>query len=260
MSRATRDRLAVLVNSCDKYSDVWPVFFQLFFKYWPDCPYPVYLGTNEKTYDDLRVTSLCVGPDKSWAESTRAMVSMVPETSILWFLDDYLIWEKVATAEVESLYGRFIDLGANYLRFSPDGGTEKMKPVIDEQLLELLPGAGYRASLDNAIWKCDMLLTLLKDGETPWEMESLGSERSNLYGGFYATRTKVFHRTNGLERGKWLRYNLPYFAREGMTIPPGRPILSEKRERFKTLKKYVKFAFSPLRPFFRILKGLPSHD
>ncbi|MGC8774366.1 MAG: hypothetical protein ACP5R6_03775 [Chlorobaculum sp.] len=233
MSKNTEKSLAVLVNSCDKYSDLWPVFFHLFFKYWPDCPYPVYLGSNEKRYEDPRVIPLCVGPDKSWAESTQTMVSMVRETDILWFLDDYLLWEKVSTTEINDFYERFLSLRANYLRMSPDGGTGKTRRIIDDKIMELLPGAGYRASLDNAFWKRDMLLKILKDGETPWEMESLGSQRTNEYDGFYATRAIVFQRTNGVERGKWLRYNLPLFDREGIAIPAGRPVISRRTDAAK---------------------------
>ena len=46
---------AILVVSFDAYQDLWPVFFQAFFKYWPDCPYRVYLGANTATYVHPRV-------------------------------------------------------------------------------------------------------------------------------------------------------------------------------------------------------------
>lgn len=42
--------VAVVVASCDAYADLWEPFFRLFRRYWPDCPYPVYLGSNFRTY------------------------------------------------------------------------------------------------------------------------------------------------------------------------------------------------------------------
>ncbi len=45
----TNSELAILVCSCDKYADVWEPFFKLFFKFWPDCPYPIYLLSNYLT-------------------------------------------------------------------------------------------------------------------------------------------------------------------------------------------------------------------
>ena len=30
------EKLAILVVSCDRYSDLWPAFIELFYRYWPD--------------------------------------------------------------------------------------------------------------------------------------------------------------------------------------------------------------------------------
>jgi hypothetical protein len=254
MSNNTDADLAVLINSCDKYSDIWPVFFQLFFKYWPDCPYPVFLGSNEKVYDDPRVTTLCAGPDKSWADSTREMVKMLPANNLLWFLDDYFLSGTVSTAEIEGLYDRFLLLGANYLRTQPDGGNDQLKRFIDDTIAEILPGDDYRASLGNAFWSRAALLELLKTGETPWEMESHGSRRSDTLNGFYTTRKNVFQRINALERGKWLRQNLPFLAQEGIAIPAGHAVMTRREHAAKSMKRYLKRIVK--RSFMFIRSGL----
>jgi len=43
---ADRANCSILIPSCDKYSDLWRPFFTLFWRHWPDCPFPVYLGSN----------------------------------------------------------------------------------------------------------------------------------------------------------------------------------------------------------------------
>jgi hypothetical protein len=250
----------VLVNSCDKYADIWPVFFQLFFKFWPDCPYPVFLGSNEKVYDDPRVITICVGPDKSWAESAQTMITHLPTANLLWFLDDYFLWEPVSTFQVAGLFERFLKLKANYLRLRPKGGSDRLKRIVDDELIELLPGIGYRTSLDNAFWRREAVLNLLKPGESPWEMEFNGSRRSDRFAGFYATRSNVFHRTNGLERGKWLRYNLPLLAREGIEVPPGHSVMSRWEHLARAANRYLWRVISPVRPIYRFMKGKPSHE
>lgn len=35
--------IAVLIVSCDKYSDLWDPFLRAFDRYWPDCPFTVSL-------------------------------------------------------------------------------------------------------------------------------------------------------------------------------------------------------------------------
>ena len=57
---------SVLISSCDAYADLWRPFFTLFWLNWDDCPFPVYLSTNELHYPDRRVTTLNAGPEAVW--------------------------------------------------------------------------------------------------------------------------------------------------------------------------------------------------
>lgn len=224
--------VSILINSCDKYADIWPVFFTLFWKNWPDCPYPVYLGTNMKTWDDERVHVLQVGPDISWADTTIKMVKMIPSKYILFFLDDFLIWEKVNTDEVVALVEKMKSLDIDYLRLR---NWPPMYQPVDgyPDIVQVRSGTSYRCALEIAFWRRDVFLDLIVPGETPWEMEKIGSSRSNDLTGFYATRKNLFKRTNGLERGKWIRDNLAGLRRENIALPPGRDVM--------TTLEYIKY-------------------
>src|SRR6266568_9360967 len=94
-------RIAVLVVSCDPYSDVWAPFFTLFWKYWPDCPYPVYLGTNEKTVPHNSVTTLRVGTDRDWSSNLREMLRQLRAEHVMLFLEDFFITARVDTASIQ---------------------------------------------------------------------------------------------------------------------------------------------------------------
>lgn len=221
----SKQDVSIIINSCDKYADIWPVFFTLFWKYWPDCPYQVYLGTNTKTWNDKRVKVIQVGPDISWADTTIKMVEIIPTPYLLFFLDDFLIWEKVDTPVIVSLVEKMKRLNVDYLRlrnWPPTHLGVKGYPDI----VQISPGASYRCALEIAFWRRDVFLDLLVPGETPWEMEKIGSNRSNKLLGFYATRKNVFKRTNGLERGKWIKDNLTDLKREKIIIPPGHEVMS----------------------------------
>ena len=67
-----------------------PVFFDLLWRSWPDCPYPVYPGTNSGDYPDPRVRMIRVRPDLSCGDTALAMLSVIPTPNVLWFLDDFL--------------------------------------------------------------------------------------------------------------------------------------------------------------------------
>jgi GT2 family glycosyltransferase len=215
---------ALLVLSCDPYADVWPVFFTLFFRYWPDCPFPVYLGANHLSYADDRVTTLRIGDDASWAQSTRLMLEALDTPYVLVFLEDYLLTAPVDGALVRVLMREMRSIDAEFIRFRP---SEKPDPAVAGHplLAELMPGTPYRVSLDIGLWRRETLISLLRGGETAWDMEIDGSRRSDATPGFYCTTVNVFSRTNGLERGQWLRYNLPLLRKEHIELPPGRPVM-----------------------------------
>ena len=58
----SNNRCAVLVTSCDSYSDIWDPFFKLMDAYWQDIPYKVYLNTEtvefNKQYNHFSVNTL----------------------------------------------------------------------------------------------------------------------------------------------------------------------------------------------------------
>jgi hypothetical protein len=232
------DDVSILVNSCDKYADLWPVFFALFWRYWPDCPYPVYLGSNSLEYNHPRVRMITVGPDRSWAETTRKMLEAIPSPYVLWFLDDFFLVKRVDTEAVRGLVEEMKELDANYLRLRPAPPAKAEVPG-HPFLRMIVPGAEYRCSLGIALWRRRIFLKLLKDGETAWEMEKAGSERSETLDGFYTTRETVIERTNGLEAGKWLRYNLPLLRREGLAIPPGHPVMTRSEHAARWMRENV---------------------
>lgn len=221
--------ISILINSCDKYSDVWEIFFPLFFKYWPDCPWQVYLGSNEKAYNHPRVKTICVGKDKSWAESAYLMLEGIPTDNILFFLDDFFIFWKVNTIEVLHYYDSFLKLDANCLRLR---NSPVINNIVDgyEDIVEREKGEFNRVALDVAFWKKSTFMALLKPGESPWEMEKEGSKRSNSYDRFYTSKKWIIERRNGLEAGKWMRYNLELIKREGLIIPQGHKIRSKPEE------------------------------
>lgn len=62
---------AVIIASCKAYSDSWGPFFTQFFKYWPDCPFPIYLITEGGEQPDPRVSMLILQKDNGWSDNVR---------------------------------------------------------------------------------------------------------------------------------------------------------------------------------------------
>ena len=112
---ANTDNVAVLVVSCDHYADLWLPFFHLFKRFWPDCPYSVYLLTNEKDFQFPDVSVIRTGIDVSWSDNLKMGLQQIREKYILMIIDDLFLLKPVDTAMVIKICNTFVLLDGNYL-------------------------------------------------------------------------------------------------------------------------------------------------
>lgn len=194
------NRLAVLVVSCDQYSDLWKPFFSLFWLFWPDCPFLVYLLSNSSTFTDPRIRPLMVGKDVSWSDNLVRAISQLPHDYVLLFLDDLFLVDNVDTGEVIRILDWAVASQVNYVRFSEV--TKPDRPYSD--LVGFVsPGRIYRASTVMSVWKKEILLALLRPGESAWDFETKGSVRSEEFNSFFSVWHEPFHIINSVIKGKW---------------------------------------------------------
>jgi hypothetical protein len=201
-SHSLRDKIAIVVISCDNYSDLWLPFFELFQRYWSDCPFNVYLVTNEKQPALKNVTSISVGKDISWSDNLASGLKKVPAANILLFVDDLFLIETVDTRQIMNLCEHFTEIEANFLRFVPKPKPDK---EFDNSFGLISEGAIYRVSTVLSLWKKSVLLDLLKSGESAWDFEVYGTIRADKYDGFYSTWYTPFPIVNCVIKGKWQR-------------------------------------------------------
>lgn len=210
-----KDKFAVLVVSCDKYSDLWEPFFQLFWRFWPDCPFNVYLLSNKVSAEIPQVRNLLVGDDLSWSDSLLKGVAQLKEEYVFLFLDDLFLYDFIKTDRVLKVFNWILASGANYVRMNPsqrpDRPFNKIVGIVSK-------GTIYRTSTVLSVWKKDVLLDLLKANESAWDFEVFGSIRSDRYDGFYSTWENHFPVMNTVIKGKWQRSALKKLESMGIKI------------------------------------------
>ena len=122
------DDLALLVVSCDKYSDLWDIFWILIEKYWNDCTLTKYLGTNYYNYAKNNVRTIQVGEDRSWAENVRKMLEQVQENYVVMMLEDFFIDRRIINEKIKILYDHMVIHGYDCLRLEPMESTLETTP------------------------------------------------------------------------------------------------------------------------------------
>ena len=229
--------VAAVVVSYDGCADLWPAFFSLFFRLWPDVPYPLYLISNHLTFPDMRVTALCVGDDFSWSETLSRGLELISSRFVLLMLDDFFLTAPVETALIERMHALMVANNAAYLRLVPNPKPNACCPENPE-IGVIAKGAPYRASLQVAFWDRQLLLDLLRRGELAWSFELKGSRRSDaITEPFFSVcdgSTAILYR-HVLQRGKLLPDAVRHFAPLGIAFDfSKRAVASEFRLYWQT--------------------------
>ena len=208
----------VLVVSCDAYSDLWRPFFALFQQRWPDCPFPVYLGTNEQTFDHPRVTVLHSGPDRGWSLNLRHMLDDLGTDYVILFLEDFFLLRPVETDRFVKLVQIGVEHSVGCLRIYSI--LPPPHPLHDR------PGLGgfeagdpYRVTLQVSLWRVETLHRLLHPGLTPWQFEVIGTRLSGSFvepfWGVYRPPVVYDH---VIEKGRWKPSGLALCKEVGLEI------------------------------------------
>jgi hypothetical protein len=229
---------ALLVVSCDAYADLWNPFFTLLHRHWPDCPFPVYLGTGQLECNTAGVTVLRSDGGRDWSRCVLDYLEQLPQTHVLMTLDDFFIRQQVPTDKVLHCLKFAQAISSIQVRLIPrPPPTDRL---AGESLIgESAAGSPYRLTAQAAIWNRTALHALLRPGESIWNFEHQGNARASAQPhGFYSVWHPVLPYQGQLahhvvEKGKWLPHEKWIFARQKIgcdftrraTLPLGQTLL-----------------------------------
>ena len=244
MSKTNFEKCSVLINSCDRYEEVWAPFFHFFKKHWKDCPYAVYLNTETKKYidKDLSVVTLNDKNKKhTWSKRLILSLKKIKTKYVIIMLEDFFLVEDVKQSEIDKTIG--------WLDENKDVSCFQFYP--NKQLLcendDIFPGYSKRSLAGKwwlrcqaSVWRKKDLLKYLNPYEDAWQFEEYGTGIAKLYNKrFYNCFDKdvcpftynVFFETGyGIHQGKWLKTNIELFRAEGINCDFSLGILEgEKR-------------------------------
>lgn len=231
MEIAMKNKYAIVVLSCDKYSSLWKPFFSQFRKYWPQCPFNLYLGSNTKKYNDSFVPTILSGKGVDWSSDLLSILNKIREKYIFLWLDDFFPIENVDTKLFLQSF-RFMKItSANHIHMDPsvhaDGPTKNKLFSYYEK------GAPYRVNVAG-FWDKKYLETLLLPGENPWKFEIMGSYRSSYVDGYYTINRPLFRFLRIVEKGVIKREAYEYCKRNGVELDTGYWHISSTYEQIKS--------------------------
>ena len=211
--------MAILVSSCDAYSDAWKPYFESFFAMWPDCPFQIYLLSETKEYFDARLTVLHTR-EQSWSRVVRTAFETIPHPYVLYVQEDYFLTERVSTSEILRLLDMVKKEHAACMRLYPSPKPDcSYKNYSD--IGSISRGRPYRLSLQATMWDKKIFHDLIKEGESPWQAELEGSARTSQLSQEFLSVKKISvfkYICTGIIRGKWTYDALNFFKEKNMHV------------------------------------------
>lgn len=224
-------KVVVMVLSFDKYSDLWPVYFDCAKKFW-HVDIPTYLVTNEKKPKFENIEVITTGPEISWSRRARGAVNAIDAEYILLMLEDYYVTSEVTDQDICPLISFIERYDVDYLRIYPfpkmcfkDAGEQGIHKVPEKSL--------YGVNLQASIWKKEYLLRLLDGGDfSAWEFEARQKNgvATQIQGKLYTVDYAPFEMVNGVLQGKWYAPSVKTLQAHGIYVDTSnRAVLSWKK-------------------------------
>ena len=212
-------RTAVMIYSCDAYSDIWEPFFTLFFRYWK-CPYPVYIATETETCVIEGVKT--VNSFGIWTERMRSALEQIPADYVICMCEDMFIRRPVKQEVIDSCIG-WLEEDPSIACFNFEKGEDNLDP-------SRYFGFGFRRdwkkSCQPAIWRKSILEKLLDCQMEPWQWEESPASDEYKYYVFTGDDADLvfeygYHdgKWFGVQKGKWVAEDVgPLFKKEGISV------------------------------------------
>lgn len=216
----------IFISSSDKYSDIWPLFFDMFQKFWPEYNGEIVLNTEALDYShkglDIRCTK--VGYLGAFGKVFHAGLNKIETDNVLLIMIDYIFMEKVNHNKIEEYFECFINDNLDSLCLEYQG-YPNTKPTQHDELVYVLPPAPHiMFSYQIAFWKKAVLYEMALPHENPWMSEWFGAQRAEkmkikLVCPKTTNLNPIFYDLRGcLHQGKWLGNAVSFLKRLDYSI------------------------------------------
>jgi hypothetical protein len=179
----------IYVMTSDGYLNILKSYAYLLNKYWLPNPEVVVVGYAAPQFDlPPNFSFISLGnqrdyPVNKWSDGLIKLLNQIDDSHIILMLEDYLITRGVDVDGVRILYDyarQFtytvrVDLTGDRLYAHGADLTYGAAGRLD--LIKSMPGSPYHLSMMTAIWNRELLLKVLVPGESPWDLEIIGTTR-----------------------------------------------------------------------------------
>ncbi len=258
------DDLSIIVFSCDKYQELWSPFFEMLFKSWPslkttNAQIPIYLVANAKKYDDPRVITVNNKNEKSWSDNALAVLASV-KTKYVWIILEDYFFTRIDEKRLLEIFNFVKSEDVAYCQVAYDHVDKLVRKnhEVHSGIAEKDRYEPWRTSLFPCIWRTKDMAHTLKSGESIWEFEIPGTQRSQgLYGKFLTVfENQPVEYLNMVQMGYLNSQNFESVINMGISFKRGKLEFDSDHKLFlwydRTLKPFLYYViWTPVKNFIK---------
>lgn len=237
-----REKMTMLILSCDKFSDLWDGNIKQLETYWPDRDIETYIvtdKTNLKTFDNVQV--FCAGENVEWSDRLKKALDVVKTEYVFITLDDYYLIEPVSQYKILKLLSMMDQHKLDYVRLFKRPTKATKEPIPGFQNANYIDcSSKYSVNLYSGIWKTAFIRSCISEPLNPWEFEVNLPKLATKYGARGAvSNNKDFVILDVVRKGKLLHSSYYYFKKHPGIYDGNREVNSCKYEMSLAIKTIV---------------------
>lgn len=216
----------IFLSSADAYSDMWPLFFSLFQKYWPEYNGVIYLNTQKKTIDIEGLNIVCtkLGRLGSFGKEMRACLDRIDSDTVILMLIDFIFMGKVNDEKFREYFLFFKENQLdtlNFIYYESSNQTDSSNPDI---VMVAPPAPKVFFNYQIAFWKKSVLFEMVLPHENPWSSEWFGTKRAEKMKIKTGLIKEIpgspinYHQSGCLAKSKWHPVAVSFLKKEGIEV------------------------------------------
>jgi len=170
-----KDKITVVIGSCDLYQSLWKNFDILYKRYWNLDTKNIFVGeTIPLPYNGYENT--LPGTNLPWGHRMLCGLDQVTTPYVCFVLEDYYLTENISETFIQEHIDLLEQMNAHKVMF------DKIYPPdvysltkLSEDIYQFDNHSMYLNSVQPAIWKTDYIKQVLHPSYSPWQFELDGN-------------------------------------------------------------------------------------
>lgn len=213
-----KDKMTMLIFSCEKFSDLWDAHVQLLEENWKDRGMDTYIVTDaphETNYKNVSV--MAAGENKEFSERLEYALSKIDTEYVFVTLDDYFLINPVSNEKISALIDMLDKENLDYVRLFPHPKKANGEKIPQYgKVRKIVNDRPYSVNLYVGIWRKSFFKKTVGDVKNPWQFEVSLRKIATVLGAKCAvSNNKEFVILDVVRKGKILNKANRFFKRHG---------------------------------------------